>query len=100
MSHVAPLRTTLFVLAAALFTSAVCAQSDYGSVAGFVRDPTGGVSPKARVTLKNDASGTESSTLTNDSGYYVVPNLPAGSYTVTVEVAGFKKFFSTRNKLD
>jgi len=90
----------LLVFAAVLITSTARAQSDYGSIVGFVRDPTGGVIPKARVVLKNDASGAESSTVTNDSGYYVVPNLPPGEYSITVEAAGFKKFFSSSNKLD
>src|SRR3984893_16315593 len=70
------------------------AQSDYGAVAGFVRDPSGGVIPNARVIVKNEATGAENAATTNESGYFVVSNVPSGYYTVTAEVAGFKRFES------
>jgi hypothetical protein len=38
--------------------------------------------------------------LTNESGYFVVPNLQPSYYTVTAEVSGFKKFLSSHNKLN
>ena len=56
--------------------------------------------PKAKVSLTNEATGAENLTFTNESGYYVVPNLPPGSYTVRAEAAGFKRFESAHNKLD
>jgi hypothetical protein len=76
------------------------AQSDLGSISGFVKDPSGAVVPKAQVTVKNEATGTERRTNTNESGFYTVTNIPAGLYTVTSEAAGFKKFEATHNKLD
>ena len=76
------------------------AQSDVGSIGGFVRDPSGSVIPKAKVDIKNEATGEEHVAATNESGYYTVTNLPPSLYTVTVEMAGFKKFESTHNKLD
>ena len=86
----------LFVMAC----GALFAQSDYGTVVGFVKDPSGAVVPKAKVTVRNEATGVERQTTTNESGYYVVPNLPPGRYTMTAEAAGFKKFETTTNKLD
>ena len=76
------------------------AQSDFGSISGFVKDPSGAVVPKAQVSVKNEATGTERRTNTNESGYYTVTNIPAGLYTITAEAAGFKKYESMRNKLD
>src|SRR5215471_16340504 len=76
------------------------AQSDLGSISGFVRDPSGAVVPKAQVVVKNEATATERRTSTNESGYYTVTNIPSGLYTVSAEAAGFKKFETTRNKLD
>jgi hypothetical protein len=76
------------------------AQSDTAQISGFVKDPTGSVVPKANVTIKNEATGLERKTTTNESGYYVVPNLPPGLYAVTVEATGFKKAVKTENKLD
>jgi hypothetical protein len=94
------IRVVLACLFCTLFTAAVMAQSDVGSIGGFVRDPSGAVVPKAKVVLKNEATREEHATSTNDSGYYTVTNLPPSLYTVTIEGVGFKKFESTHNKLD
>ena len=76
------------------------AQTDTGSIGGFVKDSSGAVVPKANVTLKNEGTG-ETHTLTTDSaGYYIQPALPPGMYTMTADAAGFKRFESTHNKLD
>ena len=74
-------------------------QSDLGSISGFVKDPSGSTVPKAKVTVRNQ-SGLERGTTTNESGYYILPSLPPGIYTVSVEAAGFKKYESGNNKLD
>ena len=85
----------LFLCAAALY-----AQSDNGSIVGFVKDPSGAVIPQVKVTLKNEATGVESKASTNESGYYVVTSLQPGLYSMTTEAAGFKKYESLHNKLD
>lgn len=101
MCHVRAIRVSLFACLGALLLSTVAfAQSDYGSISGFVKDPSGGVIPKAKVVVTNEATGQDHPVSTNDSGYYVVPNLTPGFYAVTAEAAGFKKFDSTHNKLD
>jgi hypothetical protein len=87
-------------LACILFSTIAFSQSDYGSIGGFVKDPTGGVVPKAKVVVKNEATGQEHQVATNDSGYYIVPSLQPGFYQVTAEAPGFKKFDSPHNKLD
>ncbi len=86
------------LVAASCFT--LLAQSDSGTIVGFIKDPSGAVVPKAKVTLRNQATGVERETTTNESGYYVIPNLPPGVYTMTAEAAGFKKFEATGAKLD
>ena len=88
------------LLVCAVFSAVMMAQSDVGSIGGFVRDPSGSVVPKAKVTIRNEATGQEHTTSTNDSGYYAVTNLPPGPYTMTVEATGFKKAESTNNRLD
>ena len=75
------------------------AQSDLGSISGFVKDPSGAMIPKAKVTVKNE-SGLERQATTNESGYYTITNIPPAFYKITVEVAGFKRYESTGNKLD
>jgi len=75
------------------------AQSDNGSISGFVRDPSGLSIPNAKVTAKN-LSGLERTVTTTEAGYFVITNVPPGFYTVTVEAPGFKLYQSTNNKLD
>ncbi|MGA2772945.1 MAG: carboxypeptidase regulatory-like domain-containing protein [Bryobacteraceae bacterium] len=93
-------RAGFLALTLLLITGLAFAQSDLGSISGFVKDPSGAVVPKAQVTVKNDNTGTERRTTTSDTGVYSVTNIPAGYYTVTAEATGFKKFESSHNKLD
>jgi hypothetical protein len=97
-----PRLTTAWIVAAVatIFAGAAFAQSDTAQISGFVRDPSAAVIPGANVAVTNEATGVERRTKTNESGYYVVPNLPPGFYTVEVEATGFKRFIKTRNKLD
>ncbi len=75
-------------------------QSDNAAISGVVRDPSGAVVGNAKVTLRNEDTSFERQTTSNDTGFYTVPNIPPGYYTVTVEASGFKKFSKSRNKLD
>jgi len=87
---------------AALFFAAVSAfaQSDLGSIEGVVKDQSSATVPNATVKAKNEGNGTERSAKTNDAGFFVFTNIQPGSYTITVEAAGFKKYESKANKLD
>jgi len=97
-------RSAAAIVCAAFLSLVVCgsllAQSDTAQISGFVKDPTGSVVPNATVTVTNEATGLERKTQTNETGYYVVSNLPPGSYTVTVEATGFKKFIRSQNRLE
>jgi hypothetical protein len=77
----------LLVLALAAF-----AQTDRGSIGGTVSDSTNAVIPDATVTAMNPATGAQYQASTTATGNYILPSLPAGVYTVTVEVSGFKKY--------
>ena len=88
------------LLCLAVLASSGFAQSDLGSIVGFVKDPSGATVPKAMVTVKSEATGTARRTTTNESGYYVVTNVPPGFYSISVEAPGFKSFEVTHNKLD
>ena len=76
----------------ALATVALFAQSDLGTITGFVKDPSGATIPGATVVVKSEATGTERRATTNEAGSFTVTNIPAGFYTITVEAKGFKKF--------
>jgi len=75
------------------------AQFDSGQISGFVRDAQQGALPGATVTVVNEATGNKRSTVTNSNGFYVLPDMPVGSYAVTVELSGFKKFMRTGIRL-
>jgi Carboxypeptidase regulatory-like domain/TonB dependent receptor len=61
-----------------------------GSIQGTVADPSGALVTNATVTAKNIATGIETSRKTTDAGFFVLPLLPAGEYTVTVAATGFQ----------
>src|SRR6516164_2346916 len=65
-------------------------QSINGTVRGRVTDPAAAAIPGAQVTVKNAATGFERSQSTGEDGFYVLPNLPLGTYTVTVQKQGFE----------
>jgi len=59
---------------------------------GTVRDSSGSVVANATVSMRNiDTNRTYTST-SNASGYYIVPNLPPGSYELKVVYTGFLIF--------
>ena len=79
------------VLALVIGTTTVAVgQVTSGSINGTVRDATGGVIPGATVTVANPSTGVARTVTTNDTGDFVVPNLPPGDYTIRVEAQGFK----------
>lgn len=66
------------------------AQTVYGSMAGTVTDPTGAVVAGAKVQAKSNQSGTTFDTQSTSAGSYRFPELPIGTYDVTVNASGFK----------
>ncbi len=55
-----------------------------------VTDPSGSAIRNATVTVHNEQTGEDRSTLTDDSGLYQVPSLPVGSYRVTALAPSFR----------
>ena len=77
-----------------LFLSAVTlsAQTFRGTILGTVTDPSGAVVAGASVTAKNAGTGLERATQTSGDGSYSIPELPTGTYNVTVMQSGFQTF--------
>ncbi len=90
----------LAVVALFCFSGLASAQSDLGTINGFIKDQSGAVVPNAKVSLRNEATNTERTVMSNESGSFAFTNVQAGFYTVTAEAKGFKKFEVTHNKLD
>jgi hypothetical protein len=66
------------------------AQIDTASIVGTVRDPSGAVVAKAKVNVQNMATNEVQTAVSGDEGLYSFPYLRVGTYSVTVEAAGFK----------
>jgi hypothetical protein len=82
------------LLAAGLILCASArAQETTGSISGTVKDSSGAVVPKARVTLRDTEKNADVRTATTSAtGDFAFPELPVGRYSFTVEAAGFRKF--------
>jgi outer membrane receptor protein involved in Fe transport len=65
-------------------------QAINGSIRGRVTDPGGASVPQAKVDVLNSATGFTRTTETSGEGYFVAPNLPLGSYALTVQKSGFE----------
>ncbi len=77
-------------LAAAAVVCGLPAWAQYTSnLRGTVTDPSGAVIPGASVVLKNEQTGAEQASTTDESGNYRFSTLPPGSFRVSVTAAGF-----------
>src|SRR5688572_14201314 len=78
--------------AAVLHPTIAAAQgSPTGILSGVVSDPGGGVLPGVTVVAVNVATGLTQTTVSSAAGEWRITALPAGTYEVTFELAGFKK---------
>ena len=73
-----------------LTTVSLVAQTFRGTILGTVTDPSGAVVAGATVKVRNVGTGLERTTTTSTDGSYSIPELPIGSYTVTVTQSGFQ----------
>jgi hypothetical protein len=89
-------KLSAFLIAIALSLATLCpavfAQSGAGSIQGTVKDPTGAVIPSAAITVTNRATNVKSTTTSNSVGFYQVPGLFTGTYTVSVTARGMKTY--------
>lgn len=83
------------LIALALLTLPLLAQSGNGVVQGTPNDPTQAVLPGAKVMLRNSETGVTRNTETNTVGFYYFSAVKPGPYVLTVESPGFKKWEGT-----
>src|SRR6266571_3732184 len=85
------------ILAIAVSTTAstsAWAQST-AQISGTVKDASGAVLPGAEVTATQTETGIARSTVSNQTGVYVLPNLPLGPYKLETSLVGFRTFVQT-----
>lgn len=66
------------------------AQVGLSTITGIVSDTQGAAVPGATVTATNNATNVPYTGVSNDAGAYTITGLTIGTYTVRVELAGFK----------
>lgn len=95
------LSTLCLVLTFLLWLSgSLLAQGTGGRILGRINDPSGAVLANVKVTAVNDGTAVSHDANTNDSGDYVFPNLPVGTYSLTFDLTGFKKVVRHNISLD
>jgi uncharacterized surface anchored protein len=67
------------------------AQQETATITGNVRDPSGAIVPGATVTVTNILTNISVKTETDEAGFYVIPSLRPGEYSVIAESTGFAK---------
>ena len=86
-------------LCAAVFLAGILAfgwvpafsQMNTGEIDGIVKDPSGGVVLNARIEVVEAGTQLKYATQTNNSGEYLLAQLPVGQYNLTVNAPGFKQ---------
>src|ERR1700752_4391234 len=78
------------LLSVTVWTRPATAQQTLGTITGTVTDPSGAVVSDATVKAVNIATNLEVAARTKANGAFVIPDLPAGTYRVTITRDGFK----------
>src|SRR5439155_9226697 len=93
------MKRIFIVLWLAWFGSTILAASAWAQataqISGTVRDQTGAVLPGVEVTATQTSTGITRSTVSNETGAYLMPNVPVGPYQLEAVLPGFRKFLQT-----
>jgi hypothetical protein len=97
VSHRLSLRAAaiLIALAPVLFS-----QTFTGTILGTIQDSSGAVIAGAKVSARETQTNVVRTASSNELGYYELPLLPPGTYTIESEHTGFKKYSRANLKLD
>src|SRR5438093_4131131 len=89
------MRVGMILAFVVLTANVLVAQTFRGTILGTVTDASGAVVSGAQVTVRNINTGLERSTQTSADGSYSAPELPIGTYSVTVSQSGFQTAVTT-----
>lgn len=71
------------------------AQNTSSALSGTVQDPGGAVMPGVKVTLTGEGNGFVRTVTTTGDGFFAFPDLTPATFTLSIDVAGFKKYQQT-----
>src|SRR5437588_8153602 len=80
----------LSVIACAVVWAQATAQ-----INGTVKDQSGAVLPGVEITATQTETGISRTTVTDETGSYILPNLPVGPYKLEAALAGFRSYVQT-----
>src|SRR4030095_15766869 len=80
------------IFACLLLGTFAMAQEYRGRVQGVVTDATGAAAPGATLVLRNLGTNVDSTRTTNETGRYVFDYVDPGTYVLTAELSGFRKW--------
>src|SRR5437867_7359905 len=88
-----PILTAFFIglFGSVMTCSSVWAQAT-AQISGAVQDQSGAVLPGSEITATQTDTGVSRTTITNETGYYVLTNLPLGPYRLEASLPGFRMF--------
>ena len=72
-----------------------CMAQATAQISGTVKDQSGAVLPGVEVTATQTDTGVSRDAVTNETGSYVLPNLPIGPYRLEAALPGFRTFVQT-----
>ena len=81
-------------------TAAWSQATSTATLAGLVTDEQNAAVAGAEVRLVDAATGSTQTTLTNESGRYVIANVAPGTYAITISKQGFTVFKVSAQKID
>ncbi len=84
-------KVAVMAVAVCLFVAPSLWAQDTAQIVGTVADASGAVVPGAKVIVSNPDKGITRDLVSNNAGQYVASALSIGTYSVTVEAAGFQK---------
>src|SRR5687768_8030002 len=87
--------TRVLALALSLAAWPAHAQMTTGSISGRITDAQGAALPGVTIEGRNTDTGFVRAAVSNDTGTYHLSALPVGTYAVTAQLSGFRRFEAT-----
>ncbi|PYR77651.1 MAG: hypothetical protein DMF87_15720, partial [Acidobacteria bacterium] len=87
--------TAAFILLLLIPTLAAAQAGSTAQIAGTVKDDTGGVLPGVTITVTQTATSFTRTAVSDETGGYVLPNLPVGPYRLEATLQGFRSYVQT-----